>query len=186
MDMTHRRDEGNIVWNDKWTITPEIKAAIIRLSELGVNIGTAITKHKANYSLSVPYDLPASTYVEIGYLIALLSDTDFPYGFWNYNTISGVESKVLGDRTEDVAPIEYDADPDGYKIRIYLREDREQFKINAEKRKAMDPDNHIEKSRARVFISLKLSGMSIEQISEKTGADPTMIKNLIKNYSKRK
>jgi hypothetical protein len=182
--MNHKPSKGKIEWNEKWELSPQTEIALSRLTELGVSIGTAITKRRANYSLRVPYELPPMAYLEIGYLVDVLSDTVFPEGLWNYGTLSGVRSKVLGDKSEDVAPIEYDADPECYIIRIYLKEDREQFKRNAEKRKMKDPDNHIERSRAQVFIGLGLSGMSVDKISEKTGAAPDMIRELIKKYSR--
>ncbi|MFH1367590.1 MAG: hypothetical protein ABII64_00550 [Elusimicrobiota bacterium] len=103
---------GTIVYNTNWKLDYKKKTALLRMAELGVNIYSSIGED--DYTLLVPYGLVATDYIEIGYLISQLVDTEFPDG---YGLITDIKSEVI--KKQDVDLVEFvDSHPHGLKYRV--------------------------------------------------------------------
>ncbi|MCP4362790.1 MAG: hypothetical protein GY796_32700 [Chloroflexi bacterium] len=107
---------GKIEYNDEWDLTPPKKAAMDRLTELGVDI--TYTSGRSNFTLwipGLPDELIPAIYVEIGYLMAQLGDENFPE---KYKLLSDVPSKFFSRRSIN-PPVEFaEAYPGSMKYRV--------------------------------------------------------------------
>jgi hypothetical protein len=106
---------GLIKNGDQWQLTNRRETALLRLAELGVDI---YSLGGDDFTLMVPYDLPADQYIDIGYLIAQLGDEDFPVGYEGL-TIKNTPSKVFSERIQGNPPVYFvDGYPQGLKYRV--------------------------------------------------------------------
>jgi hypothetical protein len=117
---------GTIEWNEKWNLTPKVKAALLRLQELGVSVGTRNSPKRMNYELRIPMDLRANeaTFVEIGYLLAQLGDEEFPADFCWPRGFSGVPSQAFPGPGARESVLRFDVDPAFLYFRLSLKADR--------------------------------------------------------------
>jgi hypothetical protein len=116
--MNRKVKKGKILWNIHWNLSRHGVAAMERLAELGVSITGKELPHENVYVLHVPLDLKSPVYMEVGYLLAQLSDERFPDGFAYSRGISGIPSAIIADQDTAQNPIRFDLDSDCYRFEV--------------------------------------------------------------------
>lgn len=94
--------------------TKKFKTAIARLKELGAEI----SEQEDAYDLQIPQDLDLTEGVEVGFLLAQISEHDYPDGF---SPLSDLETKQYKTHKGPSPVLFVDSHPHGLQYRVYKK-----------------------------------------------------------------
>lgn len=78
-EMKSEAKKGKITYNKEWNLSEKHHIALMRLSELGVDVHSSIGS--TDFVFNIPHKLRPPIYVEVGFLIAQFCDDNFSVGY---------------------------------------------------------------------------------------------------------
>jgi hypothetical protein len=114
--------EGEVLVDEQRLRDPIVKAVVSRLQQLGVTVRSPIDGY--DFELSLRHDLkyPLLVLVEIGYLLAQITDHRFPEDFEGFGAGSARVPRCIPERNRGTRePIRVDTHPGSLNFRFDLQ-----------------------------------------------------------------